>query len=43
MNIGKYIRFFRRNKQLNWHRGQLLSHHLVAANKRGWDTPTTGT
>ena len=28
MNIGKYIRFLRRGKQLNWQRGQLLSHNL---------------
>ena len=28
MNIGKYIRFLRRGKQLNWQRGQLLPHDL---------------
>ena len=28
MNIGKYFRLFRRGKQLNWQRGQLLSHDL---------------
>ena len=28
MNIGKYIRFLRRGKQRNWHRGQLWSHGL---------------
>ena len=28
MNIGKYFRLLRRGKQLNWQRGQLLSHDL---------------
>ena len=28
MNIGKYFRLLRRSKQLNWQRGQLLSHDL---------------
>ncbi len=28
MKTSKYIRFLRRNKQLNWQRGQLLSHRL---------------
>ncbi len=28
MNIGKYFRLLRRGKQLNWQRGQLLSHEL---------------
>jgi hypothetical protein len=28
MNIGKYFRWLRRRKQLNWQQGQLLSHDL---------------
>ena len=26
MNSSKYIRFLRRGKQLNWHRGQFIRH-----------------